>query len=78
MTGADGYGRMADKPALNLLHLGPGFANGMANLHANAQRADPPVLNMVGDHATIIFSTTHRSQVTSRHGDTRVAQLSGL
>jgi acetolactate synthase-1/2/3 large subunit len=42
---------MADKPALNLLHLGPGFANGMANLH-NAQRAGSPVLNMVGDHAT--------------------------
>ena len=52
VTGAaDGYGRMADKPALNLLHLGPGFANGMANLH-NAQRAGSPVLNIVGDHAT--------------------------
>ena len=52
VTGAaDGYGRMADKPALNLLHLGPGFANGMANLH-NAQRSGSPVLNMVGDHAT--------------------------
>ena len=52
VTGAaDGYGRMADKPALNLLHLGPGFANGMANLH-HAQRAGSPVLNMVGDHAT--------------------------
>ena len=48
---ADGYGRMADKPALTLLHLGPGFANGMANLH-NAQRAGSPILNMVGDHAT--------------------------
>ena len=52
VTGAaDGYGRMSDKPALNLLHLGPGFANGMANLH-NAQRAGSPILNMVGDHAT--------------------------
>jgi len=48
---ADGYGRMADKPALTLLHLGPGFANGAANLH-NARRARSPVLNMVGDHAT--------------------------
>ncbi|MEL0204478.1 MAG: thiamine pyrophosphate-binding protein, partial [Halieaceae bacterium] len=49
VTGAaDGYGRMADKPALTLLHLGPGFANGMANLH-NAQRAGSPILNMVGD-----------------------------
>ena len=45
VTGAaDGYGRMADKPALTLLHLGPGFANGMANLH-NAQRAGSPILN---------------------------------
>ena len=52
VTGAaDGYGRMADKPALTLLHLGPGFANGMANLH-NARRAGSPILNMVGDHAT--------------------------
>ena len=52
VTGAaDGYGRMADKPALTLLHLGPGFANGIANLH-NAQRAQSPILNMVGDHAT--------------------------
>lgn len=52
VTGAaDGYGRMADKPALTLLHLGPGFANGIANLH-NAQRAHSPILNMVGDHAT--------------------------
>lgn len=52
VTGAaDGYGRMADKPALTLLHLGPGFANGIANLH-NAQRARSPILNMVGDHAT--------------------------
>ena len=52
VTGAaDGYGRMSDKPALTLLHLGPGFANGIANLH-NAQRARSPVLNMIGDHAT--------------------------
>ena len=52
VTGAaDGYGRMADKPALTLLHLGPGFGNGTANLH-NAKRASSPVLNMIGDHAT--------------------------
>ena len=52
VTGAaDGYGRMADKPALTLLHLGPGFGNGTANLH-NARRAFSPVLNMIGDHAT--------------------------
>jgi len=30
---ADGYGRVLEKPALTLLHLGPGFANGIANLH---------------------------------------------
>ena len=52
VTGAaDGFGRMADRPALTLLHLGPGFANGIANLH-NAKRAGSPVLNMVGDHAS--------------------------
>jgi len=48
---ADGYGRMSDKPALTLLHLGPGFANGIANLH-NARRARSPVVNLIGDHAT--------------------------
>ncbi|RIK99298.1 MAG: hypothetical protein DCC71_20365, partial [Proteobacteria bacterium] len=48
---ADGYGRMADKPAATLLHLGPGFANGIANLH-NARRARSPVVNVIGDHAT--------------------------
>ncbi|HHL42093.1 MAG TPA: acetolactate synthase large subunit, partial [Hellea balneolensis] len=52
VTGAaDGYGRMADKPALTLLHVGAGLANGCANLH-NAKRAYSPVLNMVGDHAS--------------------------
>lgn len=50
---ADGYGRIAQKPALTLLHLGPGFANGIANLH-NARRARTPVLNIVGDHTTWI------------------------
>jgi acetolactate synthase I/II/III large subunit len=48
---ADGYGRMADKPAATLLHLGPGLANGLANLH-NARRAQTPIVNIVGDHAT--------------------------
>lgn len=48
---ADGYGRMADKPAAVLLHLGPGLANGLANLH-NARRASTPIVNVVGDHAT--------------------------
>ncbi len=48
---ADGYARMTGRPALTLLHLGPGFANGIANLH-NARRARTPVVNLVGDHAT--------------------------
>lgn len=47
---ADGYGRMAGRPACTLLHLGPGLANGLANLH-NARRAGTPVVNLVGDHA---------------------------
>ena len=52
VTGAaDGYARMAGKPAVTLLHLGPGLGNGLANLH-NARRAASPVINMVGDHAT--------------------------
>src|SRR6476661_707142 len=52
VTGAaDGYGRMADKPAATLLHLGPGLANGLANLH-NARRARTPMVNIVGDHAS--------------------------
>lgn len=48
---ADGYGRMAEKPAVTLLHLGPGLANGLANLH-NARRAATPIVNIVGDHAS--------------------------
>jgi len=48
---ADGYGRMTGRPALTLLHLGPGLANGLANLH-NARRAHTPVVNLVGDHTT--------------------------
>lgn len=52
---ADGYGRMLDRPAATLLHLGPGLANGLSNLH-NAFRAHSPVVNIVGDHAR-----THRA-----------------
>ncbi|MFT4253686.1 MAG: acetolactate synthase large subunit [Caulobacter sp.] len=48
---ADGYGRIAGKPACTLLHLGPGYANGAANLH-NARRAFTPIVNVIGDHAT--------------------------
>ena len=47
---ADGYARIAGRPAATLLHLGPGLGNGLANLH-NARRAHSPVLAVVGDHA---------------------------
>jgi len=48
---ADGYARMTEKPAMTLLHCGPGFANGIANLH-NAGKANSPMVNIVGDQAT--------------------------
>src|SRR5215475_8063399 len=48
---ADGFARMSGRPAMTLLHLGPGYLNGAANLH-NARRAFSPVINLVGDHAT--------------------------
>ena len=48
---ADGYARMAGKPAATLLHLGCGLGNGLSNLH-NARKAGVPVVNIVGDHAT--------------------------
>ena len=47
---ADGYARMAGKPACTLLHLGPGFANAAANIH-NARKARSPMVNIVGEHA---------------------------
>lgn len=48
---ADGYGRMTGRPAATLLHLGPGFANGIANLH-NARRARTPIVNLIGDQTS--------------------------
>ena len=48
---ADGYWRIAGKPACTLLHCGPGLANGLANLH-NARRARSGIVNLVGDQAT--------------------------
>ncbi len=59
---ADGYARMAGKPAATLLHLGCGLGNGLANLH-NARRAQVPLLNLVGDHAT--FHTRYDAQLQS-------------
>jgi acetolactate synthase I/II/III large subunit len=48
---ADGYFRIAGKPACTLLHCGPGLANGLGNLH-NARRARSGIINIVGDQAT--------------------------
>lgn len=48
---ADGYARMTGTPAATLLHLGPGFGNGLANVH-NAKKARSPMVNIVGEHAT--------------------------
>src|ERR1700691_5197800 len=63
VTGAaDGYARMAGKPACTLLHLGPGLANGGANLH-NARRAHVPIGNIVGQHAT--FHLQYDAPLTS-------------
>jgi acetolactate synthase-1/2/3 large subunit len=63
VTGAaDGYARMVEKPACTLLHLGPGLANGLANLH-NAYRARVPIVNVVGQHAS--FHLRHDTPLTS-------------
>jgi acetolactate synthase-1/2/3 large subunit len=59
---ADGYARMAGRPASTLLHLGPGLANGLANVH-NARRANTPLVNIVGDHAT--YHKQHDAPLTS-------------
>lgn len=59
---ADGYARMAGKPAATLLHLGCGLGNGLANLH-NARKGKVPVVNIVGDHAT--YHTQYDAQLQS-------------
>jgi acetolactate synthase I/II/III large subunit len=48
---ADGWYRMKDTPASTLLHLGPGLANGLANIH-NAKRASSGMVNIIGEHST--------------------------
>ena len=48
---ADGWYRMKDTPASTLLHLGPGLANGLANIH-NAKRASSGMVNVIGEHST--------------------------
>ncbi|SER44236.1 acetolactate synthase large subunit [Sphingobium sp. YR768] len=47
---ADGWYRMKDSPASTLLHLGPGLANGLANIH-NAKRASSGMVNIIGEHS---------------------------
>src|SRR5207245_6475571 len=59
---AEGDWRLARKPACTLLHLGPGFGNGIANLH-NASRAQVPIVNIVGQHAT--YHLRHDTPLTS-------------
>jgi acetolactate synthase-1/2/3 large subunit len=63
VTGAaDGFYRMAERPAATLLHLGPGLANGLANLH-NAKKARSGIVNIVGEHAT--FHLAHDAPLTA-------------
>ena len=63
VTGAaDGYYRIAGKPASTLLHLGPGLGNGLANLH-NAKRARSGIVNIIGEHAT--YHIEHDAPLTS-------------
>jgi len=59
---ADGYARIAGKPASTLLHLGCGLGNGLANLH-NARKAKVPMINLIGDHAT--YHTKYDAQLQS-------------
>ncbi len=81
---ADGYYRLARKPACTLLHCAPGLANGMGNLH-NARRARSGIVNIVGDQAThhrphdapLTGDTTGMAQTVSAwvHTSTRTADL---
>lgn len=59
---ADGYARMAGKPAATLFHCGPGLGNAIANLH-NAKRAFTPIVNIVGDHAS--YHRPHDAPLTA-------------
>jgi len=70
---ADGYFRIARRPAVTLLHCGPGYANGIANIH-NARRAGSGMLNIVGDHATdhVAFDSPLTADVAGLIGSTSV------
>jgi acetolactate synthase-1/2/3 large subunit len=71
---ADGYARMAGKPAATLLHLGCGLGNGLANLH-NARKGKVPIVNIVGDHAT--YHVLRRATAV-RHRDRGAQRLAWL
>ncbi len=82
---ADGFARITGKPAMTLLHLGPGYLNGGANLH-NAKKAYVPSVNIVGDHAIHhrVYDTPLSSDVASLvepmavfMGEAETAQVSG-
>lgn len=68
---ADGYFRITGRPAATLLHCGPGYANGIANIH-NARRAGSGMLNIVGDHATshVAFDSPLTADVAALVGAT--------
>lgn len=68
---ADGYFRVTGKPAATLLHCGPGYANGIANIH-NARRAGSGMVNIVGDHAAphVPFDSPLTSDVAGLVGST--------
>jgi len=78
---ADGWARMTGRPAATLLHLGPGLANGLANLQ-NARRARAPVVNWIGDHATRHLAcdaplTSDIAALTGSVGWTRAVKSAG-
>ena len=68
---ADGYARMAEKPACTLLHLGPGLANGLANLH-NARRARVPIITSSDNMPRLICLTIRRLPPTSKGSHGRI------
>ena len=75
VTGAaDGYARMAEKPACTLLHLGPGLGNGLANLH-NASRAQVPIVNLIGQHATYHLALRHTAHLRHRRHRAALFQM---
>ena len=67
---ADGYARIAGRPAVTLLHCGPGLANGLANLH-NAQRARYQSSTLWAIRRLITAGSTPRSLPIPKAGRVR-------